>query len=303
MPLPKMSSLSTSVSVVVLALLALSFAQGTHAAEPPKAPVTAMSLPSSLGEKPTPLEVFIDKSVPITLSEPAATVFIANPDIADIQVLTPNEVMVYGKKEGHTTLKITDKKGQNLVFKTVMVTQNLAALREALRLSLPGFNIKVESIPNGIVLTGDVDDASVIEDARRLALRYVPQTGGDVINRLRVKANNQIQIRVRFAEVARDVDKRFGINWDNLATLGGGIAIGLATGNVFSGAGTLDASRTIISDGKGGLNDTLNTSFTKGRYTVNGMIDALAKNGLITILAEPSLTALSGETASFLAGG
>ncbi len=250
-------------------------------------------------KRPTPLEIMIDKSVPVNLTEPAATVFVANPEIADIQVLSPNSVMVFGKKAGQTTLIIAGNDGKNLVYHTVMVSQNLADLRDAIRTVVPGSSIQVEPIPNGIVLTGDVGDSTAIEDIRRLAARYLPETGGDIINRIRVRANNQIQIRVRFAEVSKDVDKRFGIDWETVGTVGS-FAFGLATGADFITAGSTAITRTVVGDS---VNDAFSTSFNNNHFSVNGMIDALAKDGFVTILAEPSLTAMSGETASFLAGG
>lgn len=292
------SALSSMAVLALVALLAWP-SSSALAATPSKTVKTEKLTPKDPHAIPTTLEVMIDKSVPVKFDKPAASIFIANPDIADIQVLSPTSIMVYGKKEGQTTLKITDGAGKDLVYKTVMVSQNLANLREALRTVLPGSNIKVESVPNGIILTGDVADSSAVEDARRLALRYIPKDSGDIINRIKVKANNQVQIRVRFAEVSKDVDKRFGINWENAASLGS-FTLGLATGADFITPGSTSWTRTTMSSD---VNDAFNTSFNNGHFSINGMIDALAKDGLVTILAEPSLSAMSGETASFLAGG
>ena len=295
-------SLSSSSRVILALLLCTGFMLGTtavRAATPANAVQTQKLAKASLAHLPTSLEVLIDKSVPVSFSEPASTVFIANPDIADVQVISPTSVMVYGKKEGQTTLKITDKNGRDLVYKTVMVKQNLAALREALKTVVRGSDIQADSIPNGIVLTGLAVDASAIEDARRLAARYLPKEGGDVINRVTVAANNQIQIRVRFAEVSRDVDKRFGINWETIGNVGS-FAFGLGTGADFLTAGSAEITRTALD---GDLNNAFATGFNNDHFSVNGMIDALAKDGLIPILAEPTLTAMSGQTASFLAGG
>ena len=148
----------------------------------------------------------MDKGIPLTLSAPAASVFIANPDVADIQVMSPTSVMVYGKKTGQTTLMATDNGGQTLLHRTILVRQNLDDLQLALNAVIPGNKIKVNAVPNGIVLTGEAKDPGVVEDARRLAMRYVPKDGGEVINRIKVRGSNQIQIRVRFAEVSRDID-------------------------------------------------------------------------------------------------
>ncbi len=293
------SSLSALALLVLITLLAWP-QPSTMAATPKQTVKTEKLAEKEKHPAPTALEVMIDKSVPVKFDKPAASIFIANPEIADIQVLSPTSIMVYGKKEGQTTLKITDNTGKDLVYKTVMVSQNLGNLREALRTVLPGSNIKVESVPNGIILTGDVTDSSAVEDARRLALRYIPKDSGDIINRIRVKANNQVQIRVRFAEVSKDVDKRFGINWENAASLGS-FTLGLATGADFINPATTALYDRSALDGL--TNDAVAGSFNNKHFSINGMIDALAKDGLVTILAEPSLSAMSGETASFLAGG
>jgi len=250
------------------------------------------------------LNVPVDKGVPVTLDAPAASVFIANPEIADVQVMSPTAVMVYGKKTGQTTLMASDNDGNTLLLRTVMVAQNLDDLRQALRAVIPGHKINVETVPNGIVLTGEVNDPAVIEDARRLAMRYVPKENGEVINRIKVRGSNQIHIRVRFAEVSRDVDKRFGIDWESIGTIGG-VAFGLMSGNaatvVSSGANILN--RTRPSSGGTDRSDIISFSYNRSDASINGLIDALAAEGFVTVLAEPNLTAKSGETASFLAGG
>ncbi len=248
--------------------------------------------------RPTSMNLTIDKSIPLTFNRPAATIFIANPKIADVQVLSATSVMVFGKQTGQTTLIITDDYGNKIVYRSIVVSQNLSALRRALRTVIPNSKISAKSIPNGIVLTGKAADSSEVEDARRLAARYLPQRGGEIINRIKVAANNQVQILVRFAEVSKDVDKRFGFNWETVGRMGQFGSI-LATGADFYTPGEALA-RTVVGDS---TNDLLSLSFNNGNYSVNGMIDALAKEGFVNILAEPSLTALSGQTASFLAGG
>lgn len=248
--------------------------------------------------RPTTMKIGVDSSVPIMFARPAATVFIANPEVADVQVLSAKSVMVFGKKAGQTTLIITDDYGKKLAYRSIVITQNLSELRKALRAVIPGSRIKVKSIPNGIVLSGTTTDSSAVEDARRLAARYLPAEGSEIINRIKVEANNQVQIRVRFAEVSKDVDKRFGIDWENIGSMGQ-FAVGLATGADFYTAGAAIA-RTVVGDS---TNNAINFGFSNGNFNINGMVDALAKDGFVTILAEPSLTALSGQTASFLAGG
>ncbi|MBI3453042.1 MAG: type II and III secretion system protein family protein, partial [Rhodospirillales bacterium] len=131
------------------------------------------------------------------------------------------------------------------------------------------------------------------EDIRRLAARFAPGEGG-VINRLRVDAPSQVNLRVRVAEVSRRVIKQFGFNWESLFS-SGGFLLGLATGNPVVSGGSFLTRRSNNNNVFGGVR--------QGRLNLNVLVDALANEGLLTVLAEPNLTALSGETASFLAGG
>ncbi len=239
--------------------------------------------------------------MPLTLTAAAASVFIANPDIADVQVMSPTSIMVFGKRTGETSFMATDINGNTLAQHTVIVTQDLVPLRQELRSAIPSSKINVESLPNGIVLTGEAKDPASIADAYKMAQRYIP-AGGDIINRVQVSGSNQIMIRVRFAEVERNIDNELGFNWNNLATVGG-FTFGIATGisGLVGGSGILGTrpNNTDLST----PNDVIGVSRSGKNYSVNGLIDALAQDGLITILAEPNLTAMSGETAYFLAGG
>lgn len=279
--MPRMTSLLKSAA---LALAIIALAAPAMAAKP-AAPATAPTetRPSSRSA----MEVTIDRGEPLTLAAPASSIFIANPDVADVQVLTPTSIMVFGKKNGQTTLVVTGEGGRILANRTILVSQNLADLREALRTVVPGASVRVESVPNGIVLTGEVTDPAVAEDIRRMAARYVPADSGEIINRIKVRHSNQVEIRVRFAEVSREVDKRLGINWQH-ALSSGDFNFGMVN------------ALTSVTDN---LNNKITGGFQSGHYSVNAVIDALAKDGLVTVLAEPSLIAMSGQTASFLAGG
>lgn len=247
-----------------------------------------------------PLKLDVDRGETITLPQPARSVFIANPDIADIQVLSPTTVMVFGKKLGQTTLMAVGENNQELANRPIQVGMNVDAIKQALGAVLPGNSIEVRGVPDGILLTGRVKDPAAAEDARRIAARFVSKEGGEVINRLEVQASNQINLRVRVAEVSRSVNRYFGINWNNAFKLGG-FAFGLTSGAALASSGVfgLNTARP----GSPTPADTFNFQHSGEGYDINGFIDALATDGLITVLAEPNLTAMSGETASFLAGG
>ncbi len=258
------------------------------------------------------LSLTVDHGTSVTLKGSASSVFIANPDIADVQVMSPTQVMVFGKRTGETTFMATDSKGVTLAERTVVVSQDLSGLRQELDAAIPGNKIRAAAIPNGLVLTGEAKDPAAVADAYKIAMRYMP-TGGDIINRVQVVGSNQVQIRVRFAEVQRNVDNTLGFNWQNVFT-NGSMVVGLATGNGvnMTGSGIFNSgavnntglfprpNNTTLSQPNNVLG--MKTNITS-QLSLDGMIDALAQEGFLTILAEPNLTAMSGETANFLAGG
>lgn len=271
------------------------------------------------------LELETNKGLLVRLPGPAETVFIANPEIADIQVKSPRLVYIFGKKPGDTTLYAADGNERILATKQVYVNHNITRLKSALSGLLPTARFDVQSVGDSLMLTGNVASASEAENARMLAARFT----GDpekVINRIAVDAPNQVHLRVRVAEVSRDVIKQIGINWESVFNTGS-FLFGLATGNPVLVAGTLaptnnplavapfgafdplgDAliTRDFRLRNVGGAQTTTNSlfgNFASGSVDLNAVIDALEDEGFISVLAEPNLTSMSGETASFLAGG
>ena len=239
------------------------------------------------------MQIAVNQGEVIRLPRPAASVFVANPEIADIQVMSPTLVYVFGKRAGDTTLFAVDVNEEIIFNRTLTITHNLGGLRNVFADLLPGGNVEAQSVGAGILLTGTVDSPREAEDAIRVASRYIGE-GGEVINRLSVLGSDQVHLRVRVAEVARTVNKDFGINWESIGAVGD-FTFGLATGEDF-----LDAAGTILRSEDA---DNLFGSYTGGDLDINVLVDALAAEGLVTLLAEPNLTAMSGETASFLAGG
>ena len=220
----------------------------------------------------------------VRLDKPAASVFITNPSVADINVRSAQLVYLFGRTPGKTTLFALDSDDNVIANMEVVVQHNLTRLGEALETLLPTAGLNVTSIEGGIILNGTVATGTDAENARRITARFIG-SGEEVINQLAVTEPNQVNLRVRIAEVKRSILNKFGINMDFL--LSGDIALSLFTNFplALTGATFAQASGSI------------------GDLDVTGLIDALADDGLLTILAEPNLTALSGETASFHAGG
>ncbi|HMO86275.1 MAG TPA: type II and III secretion system protein family protein, partial [Lacipirellulaceae bacterium] len=246
------------------------------------------------------LNIEINRGALIRLQAAADTVFVANPDIADIQVKSPRMIYIYGKKAGETVLYAVDGDDEILMNTRVNVTHNLAASRTALRSAAPTSGLDIATVGDALVISGDVPPAVQAENVRRLAARFAPGEGA-VVNNMRVTAPNQINLRVRIAEVAREDLKQFGINWDAALNVGG-FAFGLFTGNPVVLGAFIPGGAHNISRRANDFNN-LFAGRQGNRFDVNGLIDALANENLITVLAEPNLTAMSGETANFLAGG
>ena len=231
----------------------------------------------------------------IRLDKPAASVFIANSGIADVSVRSPRIIYMFGLRPGETTLYALDENDNVITNARVVVSHNMSRLNTALSELLPAGGVIATSLDGGIVLTGAVPNAADVEDVRRLATRFIGE-GEDIINRIVLTQPNQVNLRVRIADVTRTIVNELGFSWDAIFD-GSDFLFQISTGltPALSGLGTGDAA----------ADSTLGafSSYDTGSVDVNNLIDALASDGLVTILAEPNLTTLSGETASFLAGG
>ncbi len=240
-------------------------------------------------QQPT-LTLEVSKGTAVKLPGPAATVFVAAPDIADVQVKSPGMIYVFAKKAGDTVLYAVDDQDRVLLNTIVHVTSPLSRIKAALDAMHPGNGIAFDNQGETIVMTGIVRSALVAEDARRLALQNVT-SATRVINNIRVDAPTQVQLRVKIAEVQRSSLKRIGINWQNINSIAlfgiGPFRLGGATSTIQAIGGPASGAISAAS------NDGSLTS----------LVDLLATQGEANILAEPNLIAMSGETASFLAGG
>lgn len=244
------------------------------------------------GEAPIVLEA--SKGTLIRLDRPASTVFVADPEVADVQVKSPRLVYLMAKQPGETVIYAVDREERVLLNRRVSINHNLSRLQATLKKMLPGSDLSVVTMDKTLVLSGHVLSAKDAEAAQRLAMRLVKDEK-DLVNQISVVAPNQVHLRVRVAEVSRDILKQFGINWDAVFRTGNflfGFATGLPAVNALG-------QSLVRNNGTG----SIVAGFRNSRVDLNGVIDALDDEGLITILAEPNLTAVSGESATFLAGG
>ncbi|MEO0500369.1 MAG: type II and III secretion system protein family protein [Pseudomonadota bacterium] len=242
----------------------------------------------------------------VTLPRKVADIFVVNPAVADVQVKSERQIYIYGQGAGETSLYATDSSGRTIYSAAVRVAENVDNVREMLRLSLPDSDIQVKTMSNMVLLNGTVKNPRDIA----AATRYLELLMGDdlvIVNQLEAAVPAQVNLKVQFAEVSRDILKTFGVN---LTALGDeGFLFGFFRGRpeaIDIGEPAADALGNLvrtITFTPPGIGTGLGLFDRFGGTDVGGFIDALEQDGLITLLAEPNLTALSGETASFLAGG
>jgi len=268
----------------VAALLMLSAAPGPLMSVAAAQQVTKVASGHSLA-------IQVNQGQLVRIDKPVESVFVANTDIADVAIKSPQLIYVYAKRPGTTTLYAVGANDEILASISLNVTHNLSRLDQAIAELMPGRNITSTSIDGGIVLTGAVSSPGEAEDARRLAARFIG-ANEEVINRLQITAPNQVNVRVRIAEVNKQVLRNLGINWD-VAIQQGGFAFGMATG--FPTA----LSNVLL----GGTSAATTPTVSAGPLDLTATVDLLAQEGLVSVLAEPNLTAVSGQTATFLAGG
>jgi pilus assembly protein CpaC len=233
----------------------------------------------------SPIVLGAGKGTLIRLPRAASTVFIANPDVADIQVKSPSLIYLTAKTPGQTALYAVDAEDRVLLNAPVRVEHDLSRLRQSIGALAPGQNVTVSSVDNALVLGGTVASAGDAAMVSRLANVIANETKGTVSNRMAVATPNQVNIRVKVAEVNREVLKALGVNWRKPDG-----SFRITTQNPITD--NIITDRNTISFLLGGNNaQTLAT------------LDALAQENLLVTLAEPNLTASNGQPASFLAGG
>ncbi len=245
-------------------------------------PVSAEVLRVLQGQASEALNVPMNRAVVVESDVPFAELSIANPGIADISTLSDRSIYVLGKAPGRTTLTLLSPEGQLISNVDVHVTPDIAEFKERLQQILPGEHIEVRTANDGIVLSGQVSSTAKLDRALDLANRYAPDR---VSNLMVVGGTQQVMLKVRFAEMNRSVTKALG---GSFLAQGSG-----SDGSFFAGGGSG------LSNSTGGVG----VSFGVGDIAFQIALEALETKGMVRTLAEPNLTALSGQEAKFLAGG
>ena len=226
----------------------------------------------------------IGKAVIIDLPADIKDVLVADPTIANAVVRSSRRAYMIGVKAGQTSIFYFDAEGRQIAGFDIAVTRDLNGLRAALRQMFPESDIRAEGLGDGVLLTGFAANQGEAQQAFDMATRLAGEN--KVSNNISVRGRDQVMLKVTVAEVQRDVIKQLGI--DLKGSIGGGSSVlNFNTSNPFSAQGSALGPGSLV-----------------GQFrSITATLNAMDRAGVIRTLAEPNLTAISGETATFIAGG
>lgn len=267
------------------------------------------------------VRIALNKSMLIEIPRSLRDVVVSNPEIVDAVVQSSNRVYLIAKKQGQANAFFFDSNGNRVMTLEITVERDTTVLSKLLGRLIPGSDIDVEILNQTIVLTGVVRTPADASMASKLASRFVVDPANSdaeqtkkVINLLAVQGREQVLLKVTVAEIQRDMIKRLGVNWSGAHIADS--AFGFKTNNAFPLTGGTGANTTLF--GVTGPSSDLRSciannvaanplsAVSASSTSLNCLlhnIEAFERNGVVRTLAEPTLTAISGETASFLAGG
>jgi pilus assembly protein CpaC len=250
-------------------------------------PVSPVAVDGQMNAR--PLTLGIGKSIVIDLPRDIKDVLVADPKIANAVVRSTQRAYIIGASVGQTNIVFFDSAGQQIAAYDIAVTRDLNGLRAALKQALPNSDIRIEGLGDGVVLSGMAANPIDAQQANDLAARLV---GGvdKVTNSIAVRGKDQVMLRVTVAEVARNIVKQMGIDLSANMTYGTAV-VNFNNANPFNAYG-----RPLVST------NSLSSSFG-ATPSVTATLRAMETAGVVRTLAEPNLTAISGESATFIAGG
>ncbi len=251
----------------------------------------------------------VGKGTILTLKEPSKRISIANPDIADLNLLSPTEILINGKRPGTTNLIVWDAKGKPTFF-DVTVTADMTDLQNKIKEIAPGADVTIDNAGDTLLLRGDLKNEQTKKKIEQVALAYVPK----MINLLDVKEAQQVVLEVKVAQIDKTKLKQFGLSFlvkgtsaegfsNLIAAPQGGSTVTTAGGatTVTSGTGTGIAGN-VPAIGTFNPLDNFQIGVSHFASGIGAVIKALANNGFAKILAEPNLVVRSGESGKFLVG-
>jgi len=261
-------------------------------------PTTVLSVQADQLSTSQRVDLSIGRSLIVELPRDAKEVFVANPKVANAVVRSTRKVFVIGMDNGATSIFVMDGEGRQIASLEVNVGRDLNVLAQTLRTALPQSQIQIRPAGSSVLLTGAVASAIDAQQAVDIANAFVGVSAeggvavkGAVINALTVRGKDQVMLQVTVAEVARTVLKQFGIN-----TSGSWSALG-GDGDNFRNINPFPVNPNA------NPGNFLSASLTRGGFSARATLQAFERAGVSRVLAEPTLTAISGESAKFTAGG
>ncbi|MBC6497571.1 MAG: type II and III secretion system protein family protein [Alphaproteobacteria bacterium GM7ARS4] len=267
------------------------------------------------------VEVEVSQAKVVATEDALLDIFVADPSVADVQVSSANTFYIYGRQPGRTTVICYGLNQKVVRVLDLRVAYNVSELKNTIDTLLPDSRIDVLSTPRGIMLTGQVDTPQGSLTARRLSEQYLQALGAEsdlLIDNVAVAGANQVNLQVRVAEVSREVGELIGVNLEGARTAGDHQVFsafrrtfrqdrsqqgGGSSSSQQNQSDIVDITGNIITEVSRASAENLLLGFSGAWGAFYAMLDLLEDENLVTTLAKPNLTALSGETASFLAGG
>jgi pilus assembly protein CpaC len=239
----------------------------------------------------------IGKSVAIDLPADIKDVLVADPKIANAVIRSSRRVYMIGVAVGQTNIFFFDADGKQIAGFDIAVKRDLNGVRAALKQTLPDADIHIEGIGDGVMLSGNASSAAESQQAYDLAARLVGE-GAKVVNGIILRGRDQVMLKVTVAEVQRDVIKQLGVDLSGNFTYGAAVVS-------FNNANPFTASGAVNNNVIAGYHPPVTSDPLTGVKApqIGAQIRAMERAGIIRTLAEPNLTAISGETARFLVGG
>jgi pilus assembly protein CpaC len=279
------TALGRILSFATIAALALNLALNPVTANDARA-----AEPSSFGgQKMRFISLGIGKSMVIDLPHDIKDVLVADPKVANAVVHSPQRAYIIGAEVGQTNIVFFDSDGKQIAAYDIAVTRDLNGVRAALKQTLPNADIRIEGLGDGVVLTGSVSSPIEAQQAGDLAARLVG-SADKVANNIAVRNRDQVMLKVTVAEVQRSIIKQMGIDLSAKLNYGNSVV-------TFNNANPFTANSAPLVSG-----NALAGSFGTNP-SVQATLRAMESAGLVHTLAEPNLTAISGESATFISGG
>ncbi len=241
------------------------------------------------------IPVEINKGKMIKLGQSASAIIIADPIIADIQVVSPKLLFVRGKKVGETSIYAVDSKDNTIFTAVVEVTHNLSKLEQTVKSVSPDSDIGFRTVDGGLVMEGYAPSAAESESIGNVASTFIG-AGEKMVNMVKTSGSDQVTLQVKIVEMAHSDLKTLNLNLQEA------FGAGNFSMQVLQGANIGFDSAGLVNRGTS-TNTAILGQWQNDGTTLRSMVDVLETQGLVSVLAEPTLTTTSGKAASFLAGG